>query len=211
MGKLTEYETPIIEYDKFKVYQSDIDILCDEYIDDLPIPDQIYSKAAPFNGLLLYLYQKRFGRIINANREYANSKYDFQLLDNIFHKVYLPLCYKYSKTPTVSSFCNFCNMSYENISNIKQGIYQSCGSKTNNISTSIAKKWYEICECSLINKTVEESSIGSMFILKAVHGYRDNDNTVFVQPLEVKTETPEQIAAKYSTAEQPELPDFSAD
>lgn len=211
MGKLTEIESPIIEYDKYKVYQSDIDILCDEYIDDLPIPDSIYSKAAPFNGLLLYLYQKRFRKIINANRPNKNSPYDYDLLDNIFYKVYLPLCYRFSKTPTILAFCSFLNISYHNIIDIKAGIYTSDNSPVNKKLSEIVKSWNSVCRGNLVNKAVEENGIGSIFILKAVHGFRDNDNTVFIQPLETKTETPEQIAAKYSTAEQPELPDFSAD
>ena len=59
----------------------------------------------------------------------------------------------------------------------------------------------------LLSKAANESSIGSIFALKANYGYRDNVQQVEVITQDQQQATPEQIAQKYADIEKPRLID----
>lgn len=205
---LIKMENALIQTDKCIVYQSDIDYLCEEYLETLHNPELIYTKSAPFNGLLLYLYKHNLQKIIGNKQGNSQNRYDYDLLDKLFDTVYLPLCYRFNKTPTVMQFCLLCGLDNNLLSDLKNGFYRQDNSRVNKETQQKVKKWSAICESSLVSKTVEESSIGSMFILKAVHGYKEQDSTINLQVQQV-TESPESIAEKYSDAEQPKMIDLT--
>lgn len=191
----------MLSYNGIEIYKTDIDILCDEYINSLSNPDMIY-KSAVFNGLLDYIYKHSLKDILGNK-----VKNDYQLLNNIFYNIYLPICYKYNKTPTILQFSVLCDIDNANITDIKNGIYRTNGAIVNNNSTQIVKKWYSVCESALLGKAIDESSIGGMFALKACYGYRDNV-IVTETPQQLAIETPEQIAARHkqNTLTLPEKP-----
>ena len=180
----------MLSHNGTEIYKTDIDILCDEYINSLSNPDMIY-KSAVFNGLLDYIYKHSL-KVILGNK----VKNDYQLLNNIFYNIYLPICYKYNKTPTILQFSVLCDIDNTNLSDIKNGVYRMDGSKVNPATTQTVRKWYQSCESALLGKAVEESSIGSMFALKACFAYRDNV-IVTESPQLLTVDSPETIAERH--------------
>ena len=69
------------------------------------------------------------------------------------------------------------------------------------------KKWFKSCESSLVNKTVDENGIGSMFLLKSVYGYTEQQNITVINQIESK-EDPQAIAEKYKSVAIPEKPEI---
>lgn len=199
-------ENVILVKDNIQVYESDIQVLCDEYIESLPNQDMIY-KTAVYNGLLEFLYKRLIKNIIKSDKDITTHSYDYQILDNIFYGIYIPLCSRYDKTPTILQFTStLCHIDNGNITDIKNGVYRSNGSKVNPVNTQTVTKWFNTCESALYGRAIECNSIGAIFGLKAAHGWRDNQTITIEQAAALPHETPEQIAAKYADVERPEKP-----
>ena len=193
-------DNTILSYNGIEIYQNDIDILCDEYINNLPMPDLIYTKSNVFLGLLDYIYKHSIKPIVKLENGYNN---DYKALDLIFNNLYIPLCYRFNKTPTVISFASFTHIDYETLTDIKNGIYRNPVGKVNINHCQIVKKWFKSCESSLVNKTVDENGIGSMFLLKSVYGYTEQQNITVISQIE-SNQDPKAIAEKYKSVSLPD-------
>lgn len=195
----------VLSHKDIEIYQSDIDMLCDDYINSLPIPDLIYSKSNVFLGLLDYIYKRLIKPLVKTENGYNN---DYSALDKIFYGIYIPVCFRYNKTPTVIAFTSFCHIDYNIILDIKSGVYHNNGLNVNNTTHNIIKKWFAACETSLVNKTADENGIGSIFLLKSVYQYTDQQPQVLLTGQLENNASPEEITAKYQTAKLPEKPDI---
>lgn len=188
----------VLTYNDIEVYQSEIDILCDDYINTLHDPNMIY-KSAVFSGLLNYIYQNKLQYIIP--KTYNN---DYVLLDSIFEGIYINLCTRFNIVPNIIQFTVLCHIDVSLMTELKAGMYKD-GSRVKPETTKTVKKWYSTCESMLLSKATNESSIGSIFALKANYGYQEQP-----QKLEIVSNgtqaTPEQIAEKYKGVERPEIP-----
>lgn len=191
----------ILTYNNIDLYQSEIDILCDEYINTLHDENMIY-KSTVFSGMLNYIYQNKLKYIIPNT--YNN---DYKLLDMIFDNVYINLCSKYNIVPNIIQFTVLCRIDVSMLTEMKNGVYKD-GSRVNQDTSKTVKKWYSVCESMLLSKATNESSIGSIFALKANYGYRDNDQPQVIQVQAGTNATPEQIAEKYKDVKRPELPEL---
>lgn len=202
----------LISENGLEVYQSEIDVLCDEYIESLPDPSMIH-KTATFAGLLNYLYKNKIKHIIDTDKtnNYINQyNNNYVLLDGIFN-IYVDICSKYGFTPTILQFtAEFVKINNANISDIRQGKYRNKGVKVNPLTTQIIKGWYDTCEARLSSRTIEDNSIGSMFTLKAKYGWTEQPQEILLTTNQ-QTASPEQIAERYKAAEKPELIEELAD
>ena len=193
----------VLSYDGIEIYQNEIDILCNDYMNSIGLNNASELKAMQFNGMLLYIYNNKLKYIFP--KSYKN---DYDLLNDIFFNIYIPLCYRYGYCPTILQFCTMLvNIDNTNISDIKNGVYRGNEYKVNPNTTQTVKKWYSVCENGLLNKAIETNGIGSIFALKANYKYRDND-TVQVIPLTDSTLSTGQILEKYGKTEKPKLIDF---
>lgn len=185
------------------IYDSDIQIIESEYIDSLIKPELIY-KSSCFMGLLNLIHERYLKDFIKVD-----NRIDFNLCDSIFYKIYLPLCNKYNICPTVNAFVTILlRLNIDHIKDIKEGVYRSNGTLVTKSHTMIIKRWYSVTESALLGKTVDESSIGSMFGLKALYGYSDS-NPIRLEVSRIEEhETPEQIAERHKAAFLPEKPDL---
>lgn len=197
----------ILSTGNIEVYQSEIQQLCDEYISTLPDESMIY-KSTVFSGMLSYIYRNKLKYIIYKSKADNNINtfyHDYKLLDDIFNTVYIDLCTRYNIIPTVLQFCILCNIPREHVTDLKQGIYRQDGYKVKPETVQIVKKWFNTCESMTLSRAGNESSIGSIFLSKAVYGYSDAP----VQQLEIidnrQNETPQQIAERFRNAEKPSL------
>ena len=194
----------ILTYNNIELYQSEIDVLCDEYISTLHDESMIY-KSTVFSGMLNYIYLHKLKYIIPDT-----YKHDYTLLDNIFDNVYINLCTRYNICPSIIQFSVLCHVDNTFLSELRSGTYKD-GSRVNPEATQTAKKWYSVCESMLLSKATNESSIGSIFALKANYGYRDNDQPQLIQIQTGTQATPEQIAEKYKGIEKPVLLDLESE
>lgn len=196
----------VTQYGDIIIYSDDIAVLCEQYINSLPNPDNIY-KSNTFKGLLDYIYRHYLKDIDITSKDKANA-HNYQLLDKLFFDLYLPLVYKYNNSPSVLGFCTMCHISAEHISSVANGLYRD-GSRVNSQNSQIVKKWYQVTESSLFDKAVNESSVGSIFLLKSKFSYRETAPLIEVSNVE-QVDSPEQIAARHAHAalNMPEKPDL---
>lgn len=196
----------VTQYGDITIYSDDIAVLCEQYINSLPNPDNIY-KSNTFKGLLDYIYRHYLKDIDLRCKDKSNTN-NYELLDKLFFDLYLPLVYKYNNSPSVLGFCTMCHISAENISDIRNGVYRS-GYPVNSQNSQIVKKWYQVTESSLFDKAVNESSVGSIFLLKSKFSYRETAPLIEVSNVE-QVDSPEQIAARHaqSALTMPEKPDL---
>lgn len=202
--------TLITKYGEIQVFKNDVEILEQDYISTLNNPEDI-NKTNVFSGLLNHVYINLFSNVVKNNTGLTNSSYDYDALNDIFFRCYVPLAYKYNKTPTLQAFCCLVGISNSALSEIITGTYTTTGNKVNANTCETVKKWKSVCESALVNKAYDDSSIGAIFGLKAAHSWSDQQ----IQRLEIVNNgtqaTPEQIAEKYRDIKQPELPDLEID
>ena len=168
----TEIENVLINNECGIITEKDIEKSINEYSLSLQDPNELYnSKNMLFNGLLRYIYKHNIQYIIPDT--YSN---DYMLFDNIFYSIYLPLCYKYNRVPSINSFANhLLNKHISYIYDLKTGSYRDIsGSKVNINVLTIIKNWEEICNGDLSDYIVHTSSIGGIFRAKT-KGFREND------------------------------------
>lgn len=172
MEKITAdtIEDKLIEYNGLIVTNYDLGLCIDNYLSTLPFPDEIYKNHKLFNGLLLYIYNHVIKSLIPET--YNN---DYELLDNIFCDIYIPLCYRFGHIPTISNSCILTGLQFSYVYDIKTGLYKD-GSTVNNKSKYIIQKWIDICNSELIDEIIHRNSIGAMFLAK-VHGFREDNQS----------------------------------
>ena len=157
---------------------------------------------------MIYIYINLFCNVVKNNTGLTNNSYDYNALNDVFYKCYVPLAYKYNKTPTLQAFCCLVGISNTSLTELMSGTYAS-GSKVNVKNCETVKKWKSTCESALVSKAYDDNGIGAIFGLKAAHNWSDQQ----VQRLELvgstTQATPEQIAERYHDIEKPVLPDLS--
>lgn len=197
-------ESVIVTYKDIEVYQSDIDILCDEYISTLPLPEMVF-KTSGFMGLLEYIYRHKLKEVVVNNVPYG---YDYHVLNDIFYNIYMPLCSRYGTTPTIVQFASFIKVDNSNFTDVKNGVYRSNGSRVNPENTQTVKRWFSSCESAILSKAIDTNGIGAIFALKASYQYKDNQTVTIESGSVLPHESAEQIAARHAAASLPEKPEI---
>ena len=189
----------ILEYNDIVITEYELEKYINQYLDTLNNRDDIYKLHRTFNGLLLYLYKHLIRYILPDN--YNN---DYELLDNIFNNIYIPLCYLYNHIPNIANYCILVHLNYAYFYDLKSGTYVN-GGIVNNKHREIVKKWIDICNGELIEDIIHRNSIGSMFLAK-VHGFREDN----ASNINITINTPmisEKQLQNIAAAAIPELPD----
>lgn len=186
------------------ITSSDIQKSINEYLSKLHDPNDIYcNKPMLFNGLLEYIYVRNLQRIFSVERYN-----DYMLLDTIFNRIYLNLCYSFSYVPMVTVFCNhLIHLDIANIYTIKDGLRVNNNSNReyNNKLNLLISKWLSVCDSDLFTHIAHTGSIGGMFLAK-VKGYSDQPQ----QSITIALETPridEKQLTRLATTPAPQLPD----
>jgi len=161
-------EVVLVSKDDIEIYDSDIEIACDNYMAKLKEPELLYKSSNTFIGLLSYIRMTVLKPILTFTR-YDKNKYDYSLLDNIYNNVYVKLCSDYDKTPIIITFCEYLvDIDSEYICDIHTG-----RQKASSAAVAFVKKWYSNSKGANLSKVVDNNSIGAMFNLKANHGMSD--------------------------------------
>lgn len=193
MVKKYEKEPPIIETKYASIYPADIERIEYNYINKLPNENDIYN-VNTFIGLLFELQKEVIKPALMkpTDKEPGLKGYNMQDLDSIFYNIFIPLIAKYRITPTIGLFSFISGVTvntmkkwkYNSIDN-DNDIYINnnmdndidCSSNdriNNNINRlSYYTKWNSYIEGWILSHTLNTSSVGGMFTLKAVYGYSD--------------------------------------
>lgn len=161
-------EIVLVSKDDINIYDSDVEIACENYLAKLKDPELLYKSSNTFIGLLSYIRMTVLRPILTFTR-YDKNKYDYSLLDNIYNNVYVKLCSDYDKTPIIITFCEYLvDIDSEYISRVYTGALKASPAAVQTI-----KKWYSNSKGANLSKVVDNNSIGAMFNLKANHGMSD--------------------------------------
>lgn len=205
-----------LAYNGVEIYPSKIQELADAYfyqLDDKRQED-IYTKSSIFRAMILFI----------ADNIPKPDNNDIELLDDIFN-IYIRLCGKYDKLPTLELFSMLIKLNPATITRWSNGEYR-CNvyydSKGNYIkdfpawqlnhkgepyraepSTAhcqTAKKWKEICAGFLMDDLSNSNGTNAnkIFTAKAAYGKVETAPVLIANPEQHRTA--EQIAADYTTA-----------
>lgn len=182
MGRtyLDKLKTTLVEDDKHEmddvlictisgkvITKSQVEYYSDEYISTLKNPELINKKTLCFTGLLQYVFNRLVVPIIPKQ-----SENDYILLDSIFNKIYIPMCYQYGYMPNLYTFLYITKQDIQYIKTLING-YHDNGSRVNINIVRIIKNWLNVCESNNLSNVMDHNSIGSMFVLKSVYGYTE--------------------------------------
>lgn len=164
--------------DNIEIYENKIYMLCDDYINTLPDPNNIYNNRC-FTGMIKYIYRYYIGDLLNNKNNRDGNRYNnIQLLDSLFY-IYVDISYKYNNIPTILEFSLFIGINRDTIQTWKNNTRREL---TPEYAVTV-KKWYEECELA----QVKEKDVKSIFLLKSNYNYNDNLQAIPLENQGVKT------------------------
>ena len=207
--------------DGAEIYETKIHEIADQYLlDTLTEEEQETPRidSTLFSGMIHRIYVMIFkptpaNEAIYREHQYQNIRQgsildydDITTLDKLFD-IYADLCAKYRMCPSLLGYGNMIGLSKDTINDWIVG-----RTRKSSEHCQTAKRWKSVCEAALADRAIMSNSIGSIFALKAAHGWRE---TAPIGAEEIVSSgaqsTPEQIAAKYRDTPKPELPQFDDD
>lgn len=191
----------ITTYNGIEIYNDDISVLCKEYESQFDDIENRINKPMFFTGLVAYLYTNYFRPITEKS-----FNYDYKALDEIFYKIFLPICTRYQRTITLQNFCLMTGIHNSFLSQVLTGTHTD-GSRVNPETVETVKKWKSTAESALVDNGISGNPVFSIFALKANHGWKETPQEIVVNGSATNA-TPEQIAERYKDVKQPELPDL---
>ena len=176
-GSAAGLDDVIIQCDKGIVTRTDIDCICNDYLNNTNGYDRIYKSNLLFNGMLLDIYKRVLYRYIKLDNGY---NYNFPVIDRIFNDVYIPLCMVYNHTPNILVFLSSLNIPKSYIYNLLNSVSSSVNSvngyKANINTIEYVKKWNDICESYISDTVLSTNGIGGIFYLKSRYGWTETNN-----------------------------------
>ena len=167
------------------IYQNNIYALVDD-VKNFPqfqglTDEQLKNNKSFFPILIDYIYNNYIGDLLGNKHCKPLAYTDIKQLDYLFN-IYTELVYlyKWNDKPFIVEFSALLGISRDTIYQWLNGLdNNNKGVKTSQILTrersDIVKKWVETCERGLLNGS---DTIRDIFILKAKHGYKDNNNDI---------------------------------
>ena len=189
----------LVTTERGSVTEYDIEQAIEEYTHKLPNPELLYTKAITFEGLVRYIYNHCISNIMPN----TNNRYNYNALDNVFNNIYIPLCSIYGFQPNIILFTSLCGIDYRYVMRLDHG------KRTTDRPTTppkelqaLVQKWHNVCESGLYSNVANHSSIGSMFLLKSVYGYQEQQQT----RIEITIDAPNMDTKQISTGIQSDVP-----
>lgn len=163
---MNEIEYTLVKSERGSITEMDLREAIEEYVARLPDPELVYKKSITFEGMIRYIHTRLIKQVLPTN-----SRYDYNLLDSIFNYIYIPLCSIYGFQPNIILFTILCDIPYTYVSKLGNG---RIGDRTlDSKLISMVNKWSNACEAGLYSNVANHNSIGSMFLLKSVYGYQE--------------------------------------
>ena len=172
------------------IYNNNIELYVDDFI-MFNYPDktreELKQDKAFFPLLVKYIYDNYIGDLLKNKTIHKVNKikpeYNINNIDLLFD-IYIDLVYKYkwNNRPLIIEFSLFTGINRDTFYDWLNGNNNNniCGLSgditTSGISDTVSK-WVATCERALVDGN---DTIKDIFILKAKHGYRDNNNDVTI-------------------------------
>lgn len=197
-----------------EIYTSNIQAYADEFLErelESERKDDIYTNNSIFTSMLFYI----------SDRISKPDNNDIQLLDSIFN-IYIRLCTKYDKLPTLEKFCILVNINPGTLSDWSNGTvrsnvyYDSNGEYIKDFAawqlnhrgeqyrvepstahSETVKKWKNICKSFLVDSLQNSrgTDANKIFVAKAAYGMVETAPVPVIN--QEQHRTAEQIAADY--------------
>lgn len=189
-----------------EVYEDQIALIADQYINGLEDPEDIRN-AMCFRGLLQTIYETLFRPATpqENNRGTCIDITDINLLNTLW-RAFTRLCYRNRHIPTIKRFALMIGLSPQTLAN-----WGNHTTRANSAHFESYKSWLSECESALEDQTSEHSSIGCIFNLKANYGWREATPSTEEYLPTGQQSTPEQIRQKYENTPKPQLPQLDDD
>lgn len=190
-GEQPEQVSPdLIYYNNIELYTSEL--IEKEYQNKSQ--EELKQDKSFFPRLIQYIYNNYLGDLLRNKLSYKLQKIkpvylDIKQLDDIFD-IYISLVYKYkwNNRPSILEYCILTGITRDTVYNwltgsVDKDIVNSYKDDdrryhiTNEYSYTVAK-WQTICEQALVDGNGEY--VKEIFLLKAKHGYKDNNNDITV-------------------------------
>ena len=173
--------------DILSAYETKIGKVIEVYIGELYGGEEQLESIGAFSGLLNRIAKEVFSNPKfnggqngekRTNLDLSNVGMLYDILD-----IFIALCGKYNHVTMVNP------LTFSNFIRIPKEVFTSWadGEATPDLER-FAKNLSALAETNLYSNVAERNSIGSIFLLKAKHQYRDNDN---IQQIEIKTVAPQ--------------------
>ena len=208
---------------RIEIYKNAIDLEMQLYIESLPDPSLIY-KVGPFRGLLKHISVNVFkaDRILDKRTDRNIMFSDPIELDRLWD-IFVSICYLYNQNISIDNFAMFIGVDYKLFQNWLNGtnrkddnnidpcIVDNITSENsvvlNNTSlyTSLVKKWINESRMNLEDHAMKENSVGSIFLLKALHGLAESPQRIEIAASSEKVDRAA-LMDKYKGQELPEKP-----
>lgn len=164
----TEMDEILIDCKQGIITQKDIERSIEEYTSSLPDPEVLYINGhKSFNNLLLYIYRHNIKSILPNT-----YRHDYNLLDDIFKNIYIPLTYRYNRIASINNYCLLVNIDYSLFYDIKNGEYRSTNDNVSLNTSQIIKNWISMCNGELIDNVMHTGNVGGIFVAKT-RGFTD--------------------------------------
>lgn len=167
----------------------------DRYAETLP-PDRDLTEPETFSAMVSYLNAELF------NGECRPDLDDVGGLDEVW-KCYVELCGKSKQVPTLLEFAVLIGISRETLRLWENGDRRQGDERR----VGAIKRWRNVVESSLARKTIASNSVGGMFALKCVYGWRENSPQEEPEQIAVR-DTVEAIRARHQGAALPPKPEL---
>lgn len=204
----------VTAYNGAEIYTSNIQAYADEFLErelEAERKNDIYTNNSIFTSMLFYI----FDRISKPDND------NIQLLDSIFN-IYIRLCTKYDKLPTLEKFCILVNINPGTLSDWSNGTnrssvyYDSNGEyikdfpawrlnhqneqyrvESSSAHSEAVKKWKNICKNFLVDSLQNSKGVDAnkIFVAKAAYGMVETAPVPVVN--QEQHRIAEQIAADY--------------
>ena len=151
-----------------EVYENEIDIYADDYIKSLANEEDIY-KVSTFKGMLKHIFKHVFKAKKSEKTLYQlKTNIDTSDIDTIneIWDIYTSLCYKYNHNPSLLGFSLLTGINDDTFNSWRTGEVRASSGHS-----AAVKRWKKECELALADRTSEQNSVGSMFLLKSCYGY----------------------------------------
>lgn len=197
-----------------EIYTSNIQVYADEFLErelEAERKDAIYTNNSIFTSMLFYI----------SDRISKPDNNDIQLLDSIFN-IYIRLCTKYDKLPTLEKFCILVNINPGTLSDwsngtVRSNVYYDANGEyikdfaswqlnhrgeqyrvePSTAHSETVKKWKNICKSFLVDSLQNSrgTDANKIFIAKAAYGMVETAPVPVIN--QEQHRTAEQIAADY--------------
>lgn len=158
-----EVVNALVQSERGFITEYDLENTIQNYTNKLEHPEDLYNiKNMLFYGLLREIYNRNIQYVLPEG-----PKHNYNLLDAIFYKIYIPICYHYGRVPSIHSFIiHLCGLDLNIFYDIRTGVYRANDTKPNPQTAALVAKWETACNGDLIEYVVHSNSIGGMFRLK---------------------------------------------